>query len=188
MDFSENPYAPPPADVEFAAADLVENEVERARRQYLSHEASVRSIGTLYYIGYMLTGVGPLFLLPIAITGGGLGLLAVGLAYLVMAVVFFFVGRELDKLSTWVRWPVGILSGIGLLGVPIGTVINLWILYLVFCRKGRVVFSPEYREVIRQTPHIRYRTSWPLIVLAVVLVASLASAVASVVIGFLFRA
>jgi hypothetical protein len=37
--------------------------------------------------------------------------------------------------------------------------INGYILYLVFSEKGRRVFSPEYQEIIRQTPHVKYQTS-----------------------------
>ena len=51
MDASENPYAPPPLDVEFATAEPIDDDAERIRREYLSHEASIRTIGILYYFG-----------------------------------------------------------------------------------------------------------------------------------------
>jgi hypothetical protein len=54
------------------------------------------------------------------------------------------------------------LSGVGLLGFPVGTLINGYILFLLFGRKGKTVFSEEYQVVIEQTPHIKYRT--PLVV------------------------
>jgi hypothetical protein len=47
-----------------------------------------------------------------------------------------------------------VLSGIGLLGFPIGTLINGYILYLFLSKKGRTVFAPEYQEVIEATPHV----------------------------------
>ena len=52
-----------------------------------------------------------------------------------------------------------VLSAIGLLGFPIGTLISAYFLYLLVSEKGKVVFSDEYKEVIRKTPHIRYKTS-----------------------------
>lgn len=63
------------------------------------------------------------------------------------------------KLKSWARIPTAILSGIGLLGFPVGTLINGYILYLVFSRKGVTVFSDDYKRVIAETPHIKYRTS-----------------------------
>jgi hypothetical protein len=56
---------------------------------------------------------------------------------------------------------------------PWGTIINGAILYLVFSKKGAKVFSPEYQEVIRQTPHIKYKTSIMVIVLVSILLAVL---------------
>ena len=71
--------------------------------------------------------------------------------------------------STATRVPVAILSGIGLLNFPIGTLINAYILYLVFSAKGQYVLSRPYAEIIRQTPHVRYRSSALLIVLLIII-------------------
>jgi hypothetical protein len=83
-------------------------------------------------------------------------------------------------LRKWARIPTGILSGLGLLGFPLGTLINGYILYLIFSQKGKTVFSEEYQAVIEQTPHIKYRTSilvWILLGL-VLLVIGIAISVA----------
>jgi hypothetical protein len=132
---------------------------EETRKEYLKHEASVKSIGVLYYLGaivvvlpgaaYAIEGLTQSEAVPVL---RGLALLALGAGH-------FWVGTGLRRLRKWARIPTGILSGIGLLGIPIGTIINAYILYLVFSRKGTMVFSDEYQEVIRQTPHIKYRTS-----------------------------
>jgi hypothetical protein len=95
------------------------------------------------------------------------------------------VGTGLRRLKRWARIPVGILSGIGLIGFPLGTIINAYILYLVFGKKGVTVFSDEYRLVIEQTPHIKYKTSivvW--IFLGLVLLLIVAGLVAAIVGGF----
>ena len=62
-------------------------------------------------------------------------------------------------LASWVKIPVGLLGGLGLLNYPIGTVINSAILYIIFCKKGRTVLSKEYEEIIAATPDVRYKTS-----------------------------
>ena len=81
MSVTTNPYAPPKARVE----DVVQSssDAEAIRREFLKHETSVRSIGTLYYLAGGLLCVGALFLaiLPWLVTmfgliGAGAGLVA----------------------------------------------------------------------------------------------------------------
>ena len=147
---------------------------EEIRKEFLNHEAAVRSIGTLYYIAAIIWIVGTI---GFALTPDDVGGTIVGavmiVVFLVLGVGVVAVGRGLRRLRRWVRIPVGVLSGLGLLGFPIGTLINGYILYLVFCKKGEMVFSGDYREVIDKTPHIRYRTSvlvWVVLGLILLLV------------------
>src|SRR4030095_8127226 len=94
-----------------------------------------------------------------------------------------WVGTGLRRLRRWARIPTGILSGIGLLGFPIGTIINGYILYLIFSQKGKVVFSDEYRAVIEQTPHIKYRTSIVVWIVLGLLLLLIAAGIIAAVIG-----
>jgi hypothetical protein len=48
--------------------------------------------------------------------------------YLVLGLAAILVGSGLRQLRRWTVIPVGLLSGIGLLGFPIGTLINGYIL------------------------------------------------------------
>ena len=151
---------------------------EEIRRQYLTHEASVKSVGLLYYFGGVGLFLGGLSGIVIAAASAS-GAEAIGQAtgrsvfFLALGIGQFWVGRGLRGLKSWARLPVGILSGLGLLAVPIGTLINAYVLYLIFSKKGKMVFSDEYREVMEQTPHIKYRTSilvWVLLGLVVALI------------------
>jgi hypothetical protein len=128
---------------------------EQIRTDHIKHEASVKSVGLLYFLGgivVILAGLGGLF------SGGLMGVL-VGGALMMLGGGQIATAVGLRKLKSWARIPTGIFSGIGLLGFPLGTLINAYILYLVFCRKGTTVFSDEYKRVIAETPHIKYRTS-----------------------------
>jgi hypothetical protein len=67
--------------------------------------------------------------------------------------------------------------------VPIGTLINAYILYLVFSRKGRTILSEDYQQVIAATPHIKYKTSIIVWIFLGLLVALLAIAFLGIAIG-----
>jgi uncharacterized Tic20 family protein len=150
--------------------------VEEMRKEYLKHEASIKSVGILYYLGggaVVLLGLVGLFAAvkdsqaPIVIA------VFPALLLFLLGAGQLWVGTGLRRLKKWARIPSGILSGIGLLGFPLGTLINGYILYLIFSQKGKTVFSEEYQAVIEQTPHIKYRTSilvWILLGLVLVLI------------------
>lgn len=184
MTDDQNPYASPKTiDPLPAPRSSEEIEVQAIRRQYLRHETAIKSIGQFYYlIGGLTALAAAIFLGTVFFTELSrpqlterilLAVLLVAI-YGAFAAVFFTIGYGLYRLRGWVKWPVGILSGIGLLSVPIGTLINAYILYVVFGKKGKMVFSPEYQEIVRQTPHIQYRTpliAWIVLVLFLVALA-----------------
>lgn len=143
---------------------------EELRQAHISREASVKSIGLLYYLGgAALTFLGVVMLCFFLGGKDQPGKLVEAVLFLSLAVLQFLGGTGIRRLRPWSRIPVGIVSGIGLLGFPIGTVINAYVLYLVFSPKGAMLFTPDYHAAIAQTPHIRYRTSIVARVLLVVI-------------------
>lgn len=165
-----------------AGQPLAAPAAEEMRKAHISHEASIKSVGMLYYLGgaaLFFLGLGQIAM-GITAKDAVVGLV-LGSVFLVLSVGQILTGTGLRRLRRWARIPTGILSGIGLLGFPIGTIINAYILHLIFSKKGTTVFSDEYQEVIGQTPHIKYRTSivvW--IVLGILLLAVTAIIVAVV--------
>ena len=145
------------------------NNAEQIRKEHLKHEASVKSVGILYFLGatfLLIAGVAGL------VTADGAEKLF-GLVLAALGVLQMWVGIGVRRLKSWARIPTAVLSGIGLLAFPLGTLINGYILYLVLCQKGKIVFSEEYKRVIEQTPHIKYKTSivvWIFLGLLIVLI------------------
>jgi hypothetical protein len=147
----------------------------------------VKSIGTLYLIGgvfsllislaYIIAGIGSLndtgpneFGGPILVL---LVALAVGAGFLSLGVLQIWSGIGVRKLRPAARIGATVISAIGLLGFPIGTLISAYFLYLLLSEKGSYVFSDAYKQVIAQTPHMRYKTSiltWIVVILLVTLV------------------
>lgn len=160
-----------------------DTEYERIRKEHIKHEASVKSVGFLYFLGAgFLALMGVIALL--ATTGTSANRpefgMTMGVMFIAVAGVQVWAGFGLRQLKSWARIPAGVLSGLGLLAFPLGTLINGYILYLLFCKKGTMVFSEQYQQVIAETPHIKYRTSivvWVLVGLLVVLLAIIMFAV-----------
>jgi hypothetical protein len=155
MSEAANPYAAPAARLEELGADSV---AETIRREHINHEASIKAVGILYYIGGVLIMLGGFAALVGAPKDPGaaafvmLFIAAIGVAQLV-------AGWGVRALKPWGRIVACVISVIGLLGFPIGTLINAYILYLLFSKKGSTVFSADYQGVIAATPHVKYKTS-----------------------------
>ena len=180
--FAVNPYAP---TSNVSGAPVMTDEVEAYRRRFLNHEASVKSIGTLYLLG-------AIFLVPLGVimVVGSLAnnqvdgiMIVVSVFYLGIGLLQGFAGVGMRRLQSWARM-VGVgLSIIGLIGFPIGTLISGYFLYLLLSEKGQIVFSEQYKQVIEQTPHIKYKTSIIVWIFLVILVSLIGLVVVGVVLG-----
>jgi hypothetical protein len=181
---SENPYAPTgsaygsgslDSNVELSQAEII-------RKSHLSHEANLQSFGCLYTLGGILGIIGSLFYVATGvfiIAGGlpaqpanqnapvpntnpaaaGLVVALLGLVFLAISIVQLLGGRAMQTLNPRGKVLAIIISAIGLLGFPCGTLISAYLLYLLLSTKGEMVFSDRYKEIIQATPHIKYKTS-----------------------------
>lgn len=181
---SDNPYAP--SGSSYSDAPLDSNfdlsQAELIRKSHLNHEANIQSFGCLYMLGGILGIIGGIAYIGIGIfimsgrlpasAGAGAGAGAgqeplvagiitsvVGIVLLVIASAQLFAGRSMQTLNPSGKILAIVVSSIGLLGFPCGTIISGYLLYLLVSAKGEMVYSSAYKEVIQATPHIRYRTS-----------------------------
>jgi hypothetical protein len=162
-------YAPPRANLDAPASDDVAE-----RMQLLRHEKSIRGVGVLHLLGAIL---GSFSILLVAF-----GKLDATTAWIVLLIVGIcalhgWIGVGLWRLDPRVRGIAGLMHGIGLFAFPIGTLVNAYILYLLFGQKGERVFSDEYRELVARTPDVRLPTSIVSIVLLGIVVSMLITAV-----------
>jgi len=192
----ENPYYAEETE-DTIDPDLIDEDAEEIRNTYLKHEASIQSIGSLYFIGgalVCLAAIAPIVLSGLQISRGipnpnARGelppaiLMIMGFLYALIGGLQIWIGYGLRTLRNWARITAGVISIPGLLGVPFGTAICGYILYLVFSEKGKFVCSPEYHRVVAATPHIRYKTSIIVIVLLVLLLLLLAIGVLGLIFG-----
>ncbi len=170
----QNPYQAPKAEVREFMPGVSEAAV-RIREEHISHEASVRSIGVLYYIGAAVLLFTSLFQIFLMIQRPDGDIVVITVIFLGLSALYFWMGSAMRALKAKVRHVAGVFAVIGLLGFPLGTLINGYILYLLYSKKGQMVFSEEYQEIRQATPHIKYKTSmivWLLLILVIVFIAA----------------
>jgi hypothetical protein len=161
MSDAVNLYAPPKARV--ADVSQVDGEAAEIRTEHIKTEASIRAVGTLYYIG----GAALCFAAVVFLVNGASipqrGLFpGIGVFLLAFGVLALFVARGLRKFRPWARIATIVLSALNVLGVlrnPLGALIAGYIIYLLLSSKGRRIFQDDYQDIIAATPDIKYKTS-----------------------------
>jgi hypothetical protein len=181
-----NPYAAPLSDVGGPSAELEvvdDSSAETIRRLYLGHEAGIKSIGSLHYLGAFFSLLVVLATIVILVNSaqGDMrtqGALVVLFVYGLVTALNYALGYGLRHLLTWARWTEAVFLLLGTLVTLVGMIglfaigrselavgyifvllIYSYILYLLLSAKGTMVFSPGYKEIIEKTPHIKYKTS-----------------------------
>jgi hypothetical protein len=166
------------------------------RRAYVRHESNIKSIGQLCYLVAFFGGLGTLefFLFakgilesppelneiapPELIQGLFWGMT---LCFAILSLGHMALGFGLNRLQSWARWTVVVLTVIslasgsllsliscltrpvaGLISLTAGGVINGLILYPLVSKGAGVVFSKTYRDAILKTPEIKSRMHWLL--------------------------
>ncbi|MEK7952065.1 hypothetical protein [Luteolibacter soli] len=166
---TENPYQTPAATEVVAPPAL---QVREVREEHMKHEASLKAVGFLGLLGGVLL-LGSFAFVGIEAIAAGL-LESSSSMSLLFEVAFgtlqIIAGIGLRQLQGWARIPAAIVAAVSMTSVPIGTIVGLYILYLLFSPKGSKVLSAEYREIVAVTPDMRYRTPrwfWIFILVAV---------------------
>ncbi|OYW72408.1 MAG: hypothetical protein B7Z37_24940 [Verrucomicrobia bacterium 12-59-8] len=173
-----NPYAAPQSQVL-----QVTSEDEVIRQQHINTEATIKSVGALYYLGaFVLVMVSLSMFVGVRSESLG-GSLLVGGFFFALGAGQGVVAYGLRRLQGWARIPTIILSCIGLLGFPVGTLINLYILVKVAGKQGQFVMTPEYQRIIAATPHVKRKSSIVAVVLLVLLVIILIGIIAAARMG-----
>jgi len=111
---SENPYLAPQT---FDTPLTQHSQAELIRQEHIKTEASIKSIGILYYLGSIAIVIAAVASLSAVADPEANHAVILGIAVLiVLGILQFFVGMAVRKFKPWSRIAVGIFSGIGLLG------------------------------------------------------------------------
>lgn len=172
-----NPYAPPLADL----SPQEKPDALRLREEHINVEATIKSVGVLYFLGAMVV---ILFGVMGFASGETTGRLPLAIFFCGLGFFQGWVGYGLRKLQSWARIPTIIFSCIGLLAFPLGTLINGYILSQLLSKKANFVLSDEYKSIIIATPQVKRKTSK---VVWVLLFAFIALLVGSLLVGIFSR-
>jgi hypothetical protein len=168
-----NPYSAPEAEVGDPSPGP--GAAEQRRREFIGHERQLKSVGTVFSLPAMVFVIAFMLALVFAVTGDDSVSLPALAAQGTLAALFIALAIGFRRLQPWVKWPGTVVSAIGVLGVPVGTIVFGVVLYLIWCRAGRVVLDPAYRDVIQATPQLQPGpTRTDKVLMAIVLVLFLA--------------
>ncbi len=126
------------------------------RAAHLHHETTVLMMGRLYYVAAACLLITAITIVVMRQNGEGLriasffGMLAAGHA---------FAANMLLKLDARARFSASVMALVGLFAIPIGTILCGYLLYLVHSAKGRMILSPEYRDIVAKTPEFKCRVT-----------------------------
>ena len=143
-------------------------DVINLREENLRHETAITLVGMLYYVaaGMLIAAA----ITSLAMTKGTAAAVRFASMLGLLAAGFGFSGYLLRRLDMRARYAASMMAVLGMLAVPIGTILNGYVLWLVHSKKGRVVISPEYREVVAKTPQIKCRATNAMLGLGIALV------------------
>ncbi len=122
---------------------------------------SIKALGTLYLLGAGFVPLVLMMMLTALPWHSDLGRQPWDYVVALVALggLYGAIGWGLRRLNGLARVAATLFAILGLLGFPIGTLVSIYLLYLLLSPKGSTVFSAEYAGVVARTPHIKYRTS-----------------------------
>ncbi len=158
----ENPFASPQTSNEDYVPELaILDDAERIRRQFLSRENNIRTLGGITILGCVLLLVLAIGIISSAIELplGVLELVIISGVCLGLSVVHGWVGYGLMKLNPKVRLPAIALCIPWMFYFGIATIISIMSLIALTGEKGKYVFSMQYKEIIAITPDVKLKMS-----------------------------
>jgi len=181
---TRNPFQVPEADLVSEESRTL-GSATAIREEHIKHEASVKAIG---WFNFLMAAIFAGLAFVTFRDGGGIAAASIAVCFAVLVAV---AGYGVRKLFPWGRWlnvamygfmVVSAFAALATGGGFGGLLIPIFVLIALLGRKSKMVFSPEYKEIIAATPEIKYRSPrWIyvllgllVLVLVIILVAVLA--------------
>ena len=152
-----NPYSAPSGAIGRSSRD--HSELESVRLEYLSHEAALKAVGSLFLIisalvSSLMTIFTSKFLNEELLNNERTFVLS----YWVLVPISLYIGIKMRRLDHSIRNTVVIAGALMMFAFPLGTVVGPGVLYVVCCKKGKFILSQRYANIRYRTPGIHYET------------------------------
>jgi len=77
--------------------------------------------------------------------------LAMGTVYTLALAATLIIGFGARRLAAWSRRPLTVLCGLGLLLFPLGTILSLPILWILYVGRPPRLLTPEFEQIVRDS-------------------------------------
>lgn len=159
----------------FSGGGVALQNYDKLRREYLARESAIAAFGWFFIVSGVFGLIAFLGALANTILAAVAGTVEIPWAYvfgrftgmLLVSTIQLSTGFGFRKLQANSRIP-GTFLGVLLSFYGIG----IWLMILLWSKKGNMVFSDEYRAAVQSTPYIRRHmtaTAWILIFFPIVL-------------------
>lgn len=152
-----NPYSAPSVTIGRSTEEF--SELESVRLEYLSHEAALKAVGSLFLIisalvSSLMTIFTSKFLNEELLNNERTFVLS----YWVLVPISLYIGIKMRRLDHSIRNTVVIAGALMMFAFPFGTIVGSGVLYVVCCKKGKFILSQRYTNIRYRTPGIHYET------------------------------
>ncbi len=172
-----------PAASAVGVAGNVDSQAAGIRADHIGREEAIKSIGLLCFFSAFIFGVlgaGLLVSPKTASADGSLKIVAV--VYIFLAIGLIATGWGLRALKPWSKFTAIFAALFSTFLFPFSAVVSVYILWLVFSKKGRYVLSSEYAAIVAAAPAVEYRQAG----FAKVFMVALAVIIVLLTIGYFF--
>ncbi|MCY2974555.1 MAG: hypothetical protein NTW52_07780 [Planctomycetota bacterium] len=149
-----NPYAPVTGKAVNSPTSIRDDaDAESIRRKHLSHEASVKSFGVLHILVGVLSVLWGALMFHMGLVGlartssqnvsESIFSVVLGVVVVVLGIAYTYAGLCMRSLNQSGKVLAIVMAAVGLLAVPFGTLISLYILWVLLSEKGSIIFSPS---------------------------------------------
>ena len=152
-----NPYSAPSVTMGRPTGEF--SELEEIRLKYLSHEAALRAVGSLFLIiSALVSSLMTIFTSKFVDEELFNNERTFVLSYWVLVPISLYIGIKMRRLDYSIRNTVVIAGTLMMFAFPFGTLIGPGVLYVVCCKKGRYILSQRYTNIRYLTPALHYKT------------------------------
>ena len=154
----------------------------KIRKQHIEQETEIKEwglvmmvLGVLSALLSLVIGVYSVFFATAVVPEEGVALTVTFLVILFAVIMFFnmiqiAIGWGMHRLNGLGRIGGTIFWAIHLLAIPVGTIVGIIVLRILWNERAATIFSPEYKDIREATPEIKHKSITAVLAIGFVVV------------------